>query len=123
VQLQLHRPEDALTVRSVEPEAITVGDRRLARSFLLSAEQLVESWPVTSIETLDSEAVAAILALAPEVVILGTGVRQIFPPQRLLAEFLGRGVGIESMDNRAAARTYNVLVSEGRRAVVAFILP
>jgi uncharacterized protein len=27
------------------------------------------------------------------------------------------------MDNAAAARTFNVLVSEGRRVVAAFILP
>jgi uncharacterized protein len=31
-------------------------------------------------------------------------------------------VGIEVMDNAAAARTYNLLAGEGRRVLAAFIL-
>ena len=40
-----------------------------------------------------------------------------------MAAFLQRGVGIEVMDNAAAARTFNVLAGEGRRVVAAFVLP
>jgi len=61
--------------------------------------------------------------LSPEVVLLGTGERAIFPPQSVLAEFLKRGIGLETMDNAAAARTFNVLVGEGRQAVGVFLLP
>jgi len=35
---------------------------------------------------------------------------------------LGRGIGCEVMDTGAACRTYNVLVSEARRAVAALFL-
>jgi len=56
-------------------------------------------------------------------VLLGTGERAIFPPQSVLAEFLKRGIGLETMDNAAAARTFNVLVGEGRQAVGVFLLP
>ena len=57
------------------------------------------------------------------IVLLGTGLRQRFPTAAILARFLTRGVGVEVMDNAAAARTFNVLAAEGRRAVAAFMLP
>jgi uncharacterized protein len=40
-----------------------------------------------------------------------------------MAGFLRRNIGIEVMDNAAAARTYNLLASEGRRVIAGFILP
>jgi uncharacterized protein len=45
-----------------------------------------------------------------------------WPDMDLLARLRERGLGPEVMDSRAAARTYNLLLSEGR-AVAALILP
>ena len=123
MQLVRQLPEGFFSVRRVEPGAITIGDRAIGTSFLLMRDRLVEDWPVASLAALGPEAVARILELAPDVVILGTGERQAFPHAKVMAEFLTRGIGIEVMDNHAAARTYNVLVSEGRNALVAFMLP
>ena len=39
-----------------------------------------------------------------------------------MATCLTRGIGIEVMDNAAAARTFNVLATEGRRVVAAFLI-
>ena len=47
----------------------------------------------------------------------------MFPPQAVLAQFLRRGIGLETMDNAAAARTFNVLAGEGRNVVAMFLLP
>jgi uncharacterized protein len=63
-----------------------------------------------------------LLDLKPEVILIGTGARQVFPPAEVMAAALRRGVGIEVMDNAAAARTHAVLAGEGRRVVAAFIL-
>ncbi len=116
-------PGEYLHVRRVGARSITVVERELTRSFLLSPATLVEDWPVNTVQALDAAAVDAILALQPELVLLGTGVRQIFPEGAFLAAFLRRGIGIEVMDNAAAARTYDLLAGEGRRVVAAFILP
>ena len=56
-------------------------------------------------------------------VLLGTGERQRFPSPAAMAAMLTRGIGIEVMDNAAAARTFNVLANEGRRVVAGFLLP
>ncbi|GAB2578613.1 hypothetical protein ISP15_00775 [Dyella jejuensis] len=123
MDLSLDRPGDYLFVRRVTASAITVVDRELTASFLLAPERAVQNWPVTSALALDENHVESILALKPELVLLGTGVRQQFPAAAFMAGFLRRGIGIEVMDNAAAARTYDLLAAEGRRVVVAFILP
>jgi uncharacterized protein len=47
----------------------------------------------------------------------------VFPAAAFMAGFLRKGIGIEVMDNAAAARTYDLLAGEGRHVVAAFILP
>lgn len=114
-------PPDTLFIRRVADDAIVVTERVLRQSFLLTPDEVVEPWAGDA-AALDSVAVEAILALQPELVVLGTGSRQQFPPPAVQAEFLRRGIGIEAMDNAAAARTFNLLAGEHRRVVAAFVL-
>ena len=51
---------------------------------------------------------------APEIVLLGTGATNVFPPRELTFAFARKGIGLEVMDTAAAARTFNVLANEGR---------
>ncbi|HEX7111236.1 MAG TPA: Mth938-like domain-containing protein [Mizugakiibacter sp.] len=122
MELNLERPGDYLFVRRGDARSVTVVDRVLTRSFVLARETLLEDWPVADVGAIADAHVEAILALQPEVVLLGTGARQRFPAAAVMATFLQRRVGIEVMDNAAASRTYNVLAGEGRRVVAAFIL-
>ena len=50
----------------------------------------------------------------PEFILLGTGMTLVQPDPRLVADFDHRGIGIEAMDTRAAARVWTLLRSEGR---------
>ena len=83
----------------------------------------IENWAVDNATLLDESHVAALLELQPELIMLGTGEHQVFPAAAFMAGFLRRGLGMEAMDNAAAARTYNLLASEGRHVVAGFILP
>ena len=123
MQLTQDRAEGYLFVRACTAHAVTVVDRKLTRSFVLAPDQVVEDWPVTNAAEFDIAAADRIAALNPEVVLLGTGERQVFPPREALVALLQRRIGVEVMDNAAASRTYNLLASEGRRAVAAFMLP
>lgn len=123
MDLSLDHSEGYLLVRRVGGRTVTLLDRELASSFLLAPDQVVEHWPVDTASTLEASHVDALLALQPELVLLGTGERQVFPAAAFMAGFLRKGIGIEVMDNAAAARTYNLLASEGRRVVAGFILP
>lgn len=123
MELSLDRPEDFLFVRRADARSVTVVDRAFSESFLLLRDRVIEHWNMPDITAMTPEHAEPILALEPDVVLLGSGGRQQFPSQSVLAAFLQRGVGIEVMDNTAAARTWNVLASEGRNVVAAFVLP
>jgi len=100
-----------------------VSGQRHEGSLLILNDQ-PRSWAVTSMAELSAESFAEVFA-APkaevEFVLLGTGEKQTLPP-RAVREALSRaGIGLEFMATEAAARTYNVLASEGRRMAVALI--
>ena len=123
MQLTEHRPERELFVRQANAASVTVVDRVFRRSLVLDAQRVIDDFAPRSVEELDAAAVDRVLALQPEVVLLGTGARAVFPPQTVLAQFLKRGIGLETMDSSAAARTFNVLAGEGRNVVAVFLLP
>lgn len=123
MDLDLDLPLAGHTIRRVEADAVIVDSTRLAQSFLLSPSTLLSNWPFTTVEQLDDDATRAILALKPELVLIGSGPRQVFVAPAIQAAFLRHGIGIECMDNRACARTFNLLAGEGRHVVAAVLLP
>ncbi|MDN4018230.1 Mth938-like domain-containing protein [Zwartia panacis] len=58
----------------------------------------------------------------PEVLLVGTGSRQRMLDHKIISPLLRAGVGVECMTTEAAARTYNILMAEGRQ-VIAALLP
>ncbi len=57
-----------------------------------------------------------------DVLLIGTGAEISHIPPRLRAALEAAGIGVETMNSPAACRTYNVLLSEGRRVALA-VLP
>jgi len=122
MQLVHEQPDFEFFLRGADGRTALVNDRRLDASFIVAPDRLVEGWSVTDALALQVADLEPLLALEPELILLGCGGSQVFPPQEVLAACLTRGIGLESMTNAAAARTYNVLAGEGRRVVAGFIL-
>jgi len=122
MQLNLENPDFRYFLRGVSPEGILVNERRLAGSFILSPMALIEAWRPRDVAELLPEDMEPLLALEPSVVLLGTGATLRFPSAAVMAACLTRGIGIEAMDNAAAARTFNVLATEARKVVAGFLL-
>ena len=122
MQLTLENPDFRYFLRGADGVAALVNERRLERSFLLAPNELVEDWRPRHVAELAPADFEPVLALAPAVVLLGSGASLRFPAPAVLAACLTRGIGLEVMDNAAAARTFNVLATEGRRVVAAFLL-
>lgn len=70
---------------------------------------------------LDAGATAVAPDDAPEVVLIGTGLTQHFLPHQVSQSLTRRGIGVETMTTQAAARTYNILMAEGRHVVVVLL--
>lgn len=111
-----------LTIRRVEDGAVTIGDETLTVDVALTAERIIRDWQVTSVSRLTVEDLETVLAEDPEMIVLGTGREQRFPPRELMFALARRGIGLETMDTRAACRTFNILVAEGRRPAAVLIV-
>ena len=122
MQLDYERPDYAYVLRGADGARALVNERTLARSFVIAPDALVDDWPPTDAAALTVADLEPVLALRPDVVVLGTGGRQVFPPAGVMAACLSRGIGIEVMANAAAARTFHVLAGEGRKVVAAILL-
>ena len=120
--LHLERPDYTWFLRGANGGGALVNDRRLTASFVIAPDALVENWPVRDAAAMSPDDLEPLLVMVPELVVLGTGARQMFPPAQVMAACLRRDIGIEVMANDAAARTYSVLAGEGRRVVAGFIL-
>jgi len=121
--LNQEHPDYTYALRAADGRHAKVNNQMLQQSFILMPDELVERWPVQTVQQLKVSHMDAVLALGPAVILLGTGERQLFPQADVLATCLTRGIGLEAMTNAAAARTYNVLASEGRRVALAMVLP
>ena len=122
MELNLERPRDYLFVRRADARTIVVVDRPFSASIILTRDRVIDDWKISDVAAMTPDHVDPIVALKPDVVLLGTGAHQRFPSQAVLAAFLQRSVGVEVMDNAAAARTWDILAGEGRNVVAAFIL-
>ena len=121
MELTLDKPGDHFFIRSVSAQGIQVVNDFYDSSIILSANRVIPDWPVKSIEDITEQRLEKVLDLQPEVVLIGTGARQVFLPPRQMMFFYSRNIGVEVMTTEAACRTCNVLVSESRNAVAALI--
>ncbi|MBX3636829.1 MAG: Mth938-like domain-containing protein [Rubrivivax sp.] len=105
-----------------EPGRVWVGTTPFAASVLVPWKGEVLPWDVDRFDALSAAHFERAAALAPELVIFGSGARLRFPPPALMRALIERRIGFETMDTAAACRTYNVLVSEGRSVLAALLL-
>jgi uncharacterized protein len=87
----------------------------------VAPEQPVRDWNVENFAALSAAHFEALAAEAPEIVLLGTGSKQRFPHPRITGALMHARIGLEVMDTLAACRTYNILMSEGRRVLAALL--
>ena len=122
MKFTLDRPGTLHVVRGYAPGRLRIGEREYARSVIVSAATLIDDWRPQHIGELTAADLEPALALKPQVLLLGSGVRQVFPAPELLAQLYAARIGFEVMDTSAACRTYNVLVGEGRDVAAALII-
>jgi uncharacterized protein len=113
---------EANAILACTSEEVRLRDRVIRGSVIVTRDTVIDDWQPPAPETLTLQDFAGLLTLEPEVVLLGTGSRQQMPPPALYAAFASRGIGLEVMDNRAACRTYNLLLGEYRDVAVALML-
>jgi uncharacterized protein len=100
---------------------ITVNQKLYQQSLILSPEVLINPSPINSVDDLNEHTLQSVLDLNPDVVLLGTGEKQIFPEPRIFGLLGEKGIGLEVMNTGALCRTFNILVAEDRDVVAIII--
>jgi uncharacterized protein len=122
LKLHLSTPGAAHAFTGYGSGYVAVDGRRFERSLIVLPDRIVADWGAESFEALAPEHFAAIVALAPEIVLLGTGSQLRFPRPEITRALVEAGVGLEVMDVQAACRTYNILAAEARHVAAALLL-
>jgi len=113
-----------VTIHSVTDGAICIGDKIYRQTIALTADKVFDEWAGKAVTQLTEADFLPLLENNIEVIVLGTGPGNILPHRDLVFALARRGIGLEFMDTPAAARTFNVLVGEGRSvAAVLYIGP
>jgi uncharacterized protein len=110
-----------LLISSYTPGEIHVAGESWHCSILINT-RACSRWEIETIGELGTAHFADIIDFTPDILLLGTGAEQEFPEVESYAELLTLNIGVEIMDSAAAARTYNVLVSEGRKVMAGIIV-
>ena len=82
---------------------------------------LVSPWSAQGWGGLADTATILTLADRIDVLFVGMGAEIAHVPEAFRAALDASGIGVEVMNSPAACRTYNVLLSEGRRIAVALL--
>ena len=113
--------QGAPLVEAYGVQGFRIAGNHYAGSVLVTPQQ-VHPLHITDINALTLEALFPALAGDTEVLLLGTGAQHAMIPPILKAALKARGIGCDSMDTGAAARTFNVLLSEARNVSAVLIL-
>lgn len=105
------------------PGFLAVNGQRYAQSLLVFPDRPPLPWTIGDFASLAPEELKPLLENGPEIIVFGTGARQLLPGPGLLQALAGSGTGFEVMTTAAGCRTFNILAGEGRRVLAAMLLP
>ena len=109
------------SIQAYESDHITINGKEYRGNLILSINKIISPWNVSSIDQIEANDLNDIFNLNPEVVLLGTGEKQIFPNVEIFGFFAQQNVGLEVMNTGALCRTFNILAAEDRNVVAAIL--
>ena len=122
MKLQSDPHSGANTITGYGDGYVEINKTPYAHAVVLSSNGEISEWSTQSFDDLETHHFAQLVDLKPELIIIGTGKRQRFPKPELLKALISAKIGFEIMDSQAACRTYNILVGEGRKVLLALIV-
>jgi uncharacterized protein len=121
--MKLHaHPIVERAISQITPNHLVVAGILYDKSIQISQNNGVTIWSASAITDITEAHIKDWIVQKPELIIMGTGKKHLFLSPKLCVQLSQAGIGIECMNTGAAARTYNVLLDEGRHVLGAFIL-
>ena len=101
---------------------IAINGEKFTHSLIISSSGLRQKWPFSNPKALGELAFSGLQDLEIELLIYGSGDAIVFAPAEWLRQLTSKGIGVETMDTKAACRTYNILAGEGRKVAAALLI-
>jgi len=102
-------------------DGIVVNKTLYPGNIIVTADEVITNWPPQNISELNAAHFDPVISRSPEILLVGTGLRQNFPDLTILSPVITNNIGFEVMDTGAACRAYNFLVGEGRIVIAALM--
>ena len=99
-----------------------LGDRIVKKNIVISKDYIYEDFLPKDYQDFALLHLNKLILWQPEIILIGSGKTLNFPNKEW-GEYLNkRNIGFEIMDTRAACRSYNLLIDEGRNIVACLFL-
>jgi len=116
-------PKSTLLFTAYDDDYIEINRERYYSGLCIHQGEIIAPWGPPRLHELGTEYLADFVEQPPEILILGAGRLTAFPGAEIMQCMADHHIGFECMDTRSAARTYNILVAEGRTVTAAMLLP
>ncbi|HHL31019.1 MAG TPA: hypothetical protein ENJ41_00440 [Oceanospirillales bacterium] len=114
--------DDINLIKTITADNIIINDNVIKQSCMVKTDGIFTDLELPNIDRLDTKHIDLLLSVEPEIIILGSGEFHTFPTVSILKPLASNDTGFEVMNNRSAARTYNILATEGRKVVCLLII-
>ena len=104
------------------PGYVLVAGLRHEQNLVVMPARVITGWGPASAGEFSLEHMEVLALLEPELVLIGTGPKLVFPRREIMDSLPVRGIGLEFMDTGAACRAYNFLLGEDRRVAAALLI-
>jgi uncharacterized protein len=122
MKFELDSTRTGFIIKAYERDCVVIGETRYAGSLVVTPAALHTDLLPRRFSALTVAHLTAIAATGAEILIIGSGPRQIFLDAAIITQMGARGIGVEVMGNAAACRCYNVLASEQRAVAAALFI-
>ena len=109
-------------IQSYDDTQIVINDVTYRQTIVVTMQDVIDSWPITDVDQLETSQLNLILEQQPEIVLIGTGAVQKIVNSSIQNYFAQHNLGIEIMSTGAACRTFNILISENRQVAAILII-
>jgi uncharacterized protein len=121
MKLQIATTEGQNTFTAYGEGYVSVNAVRHSSNLIVLPERLIPEWTSASFATLSLADFEFLSTLENDIILLGTGNEHRFPRPELMQPLMRANKGLEVMTIQAACRTYNILISEGRKVSAALL--
>lgn len=122
MKLNQNDVENANLIMAVTSDGVSINDTRINQSCIISNNHIILDLEIETIKDLRLHHIKQLLSVNPEIIIMGSGEQHTFPPIELLDSIAKQNIGFEVMNNKSAARTYNVLIAEERKVACLLVI-